>query len=731
MKYVTIATALFGIIVLNRPALGEDAATTRPSVDLTHRPQSDERLSFQTGGPWKHRVNLNADVAMCYGITSTLPERIGTWRDHGYTVHVMTGVAWGEYQDYLFGVYDGIKHEDAEGQRAKNGVIRAHGPGVPYISPGDDYGKYLCIGVRKALDAGAEAIHLEEPEFWADTGWEPNFKTQWRDYYGEDWIAPDSSPDAQYRASKLKYYLYRRALKTVFDFVHQYNQEHGRDVKCYVATHSLLNYASWGIVSPESSLMDVGCDGYIAQIWTATGRTPNFYEGRKKERTFETAFLEYGAMQNLVRGNGKRMWYLNDPIEDNLRHPWSEYRTHWESTLVASLLQPEVHRFEVMPWPQRIFEDSYPTTNPSWQNPTPVKVSITPDYETELQAVMTGMGDLAQPADQTGWEIAGTRGIGVLVSDTLMFQRYGASPSDEQLGNFYGLSMPLLKRGMPVEPVQVETASLDPYKVLLLTYEGQKPPTPAFHDRLNAWVRKGGVLVVVDDDQDPYNAVREWWNTGNNHFAKPRHALFDTLGIQPDTRGPTAVGDGFVIYESASPTKLSRDPAGGNRIRSLAHEAADAVKLEWKETNALVLRRGPYVIAAGLDESVPDAAPQRLTGRFVNLYDARQDVVDAIDLNAGKRAFAIDLNRFPKDSVGVIAAAGRVRDERITDATISFNVDGIENSAAVISVLTPTLPKRVTLDGMDLPGSAWDFNNGICRVRFTNTATPRALAIER
>jgi hypothetical protein len=79
-----------------------------------------------------------------------------------------------------------------------------------------------------------------------------------------------------------------------------------------------------------------GCDGYIAQVWTGTSRTPNVYRGVRRERTFETAFLEYGAMQNLVRATGRTVWYLNDPIEDNPDHDWTDYRTNWESTLVAS-----------------------------------------------------------------------------------------------------------------------------------------------------------------------------------------------------------------------------------------------------------------------------------------------------------------------------------------------------------------------------------------------------------
>jgi len=68
------------------------------------------------------------------------------------------------------------------------------------------------------------------------------------------WQAQDTSVDAQWRSSKLKYFLYRRALQQVFDYVQNYNAQSGRHVRCYVPTHSLLNYAHWCIVSPESSL---------------------------------------------------------------------------------------------------------------------------------------------------------------------------------------------------------------------------------------------------------------------------------------------------------------------------------------------------------------------------------------------------------------------------------------------------------------------------------------------
>jgi hypothetical protein len=708
--YILLAFALFVVSV----------RAQTPS----NRPQAEERLSFQADRKWDPRVNVNADVAMVYGIDPSLPERLKTWTDRGYIPHVMSGVAWGEYQDYIFGKWDGKEHLD-EAQTTKSGERIGHGKDIYYMSPGETYGKYLCVGVKRALDAGAIAIHLEEPEFWVRAGWSEGFKREWQSYYHEPWIEPDSSADAQYRASKLKYYLYRRALSQVFDFVKQYGKEHNRQIKCYVPTHSLINYASWGIVSPESSLLDVGCDGYIAQVWTGTARTPNFYDGVKKERTFETAFLEYNVMQNLVRASGRRMWYLNDPIEDNPRHSWHDYRTNWESTLVASLLQPEVWRYEIMPWPHRIFHDSYPATQPVRRD-TP-RIPIPPEYETELQSVITAMGDMKQPEDQVKWLSAGTRGVGVLVSDTMMFQRYGPQASDPELGSFYGLALPLLMRGIPVEPVQIETADLSPYKILLLTYEGQKPPNDKLHKSLAEWVKNGGGLVVIDDDKDPYNKVREWWNSGEKKLDTPRHDLFDALAVARDAAGVTKVGKGVVIFASKSPARLSHTQGGSDEVRELVKQAMSSTGVTWTEASALVLRRGPYIIAAGCADPAITAPPFSLHGRFIPLFDSTLPVVTDVNVAPGSRAVLVDLDATPK--VGIVAAACRTRETKIDANSIQFTIDGIGQTPGVVCLKIPSAPKSVTIDDKEVGSDAQEFKDGILRVRFANTPDARRVSI--
>ncbi len=684
-----------------------------------------ERTCFQTGQAWSPQGNLGSDVAIVYGIDPGLPARIGTWRDHGYRIHVMTGVAWGEYQDYLYGRFDGINHED-EAQTDRNGNKIGHGGDVYYMCPGTNYGKFLCVGVQRALDAGAEAIYLEEPEFWDRAGYSAGFKREWQSYYHEPWQAPDSSVDARYRASKLKYFLYRRALQQVFDYIQAYNLTTGRQVHCYVPTHSLLNYAQWCIVSPESSLAQLkGCDGYIAQVWTGTSREPNRYRGEVRSRTFETAFLEYGAMQNMVRATGRSVWFLNDPIEDNPRHDWSDYQANWESTLTASLFQPDIAKYEVAPWPERIFGGRYPHGAPDSR-------TIPPAYATELQTVFHALNDMQQT--QVAWD-GGTAGIGVLVSDSLMFQRGQPTPSDPWLGNVYGLAMPLVKHGLPVTPVQLENLTvahyLDGFHVLLLSYDGQKPLSPEVHAPLAAWVKAGGVLVVCDRDADPYLQVQEWWNSNGNHFATPREHLFARLGLDNSVAADRflRVGRGGLIWMRSRPAELTTSASGADQVVAATKLAAQSAGLPWRESNYLFLRRGPYVIAAGLDESIAGDA-RRLTGRFINLFDAQLPVLKEVVINPGSRWFLRDLDLKSTDASPLLAASGQILPAETTPDRVRFTVMGVGGTTGVILLSAPRAPQSVTLGGEALSTFDYSVTEHLLWIHFKNDVVKREFVVQ-
>ena len=688
-----------------------------------------ERTSFQTSKPWSAQGNLRADVAMVYGLDKSMPERVQSWRERGYRVHLMTGVSWGDYQDYLYGRFDGVNHED-NAQTDRNGKKIGHGGDVWYMCPAENFGTYLCVGVQRALDAGVEAVHLEEPEFWARAGYSDGFKREWLAFYKEPWQPPQSTVDAQWRASKLKYFLYRRALQQVFDHIKAFNARTGKKVRCYVPTHSLINYAHWCIVSPESSLAKLdGCDGYIAQIWTGTSRTPNHFRGVRKERTFETAFLEYGAMQNLVRATGRSVWYLNDPVEDNPRHDWTDYRGNWESTLVASLLQPDVWQYEVAPWPERVFGWKYP------RNARPQdRKAIPPEYASELQVVMQALTDMKQT--EVRWD-CGTRGLGVLISDSMMFQREQPTPSDPNMAQFYGLALPLLKRGLPVTPVQLENVTLpgflDEQRVLLLTYQGQKPMSADVHPPLAAWVRKGGVLVMVDDDKDPYNRVREWWNDDGKNERLPRQHLFAALGVKDDDFAANpdrmlTVGQGAVIWLRESPVPFALSARADTRLAGIMKTAATRAGLTWKETSYLALRRGPYVIGAGLDESVEGAAPE-LKGRFVNLFDSELKVQRSITLTPGSRFFLLNLDSVKLEKPQLLASACKALPAGRDDGQSAWTVEGVGETPALLLISTAKPPRSIQLEQQPLDTFTYDAAEGLLYIRFPNEARPRSLLV--
>ena len=65
------------------------------------REKTEELTGYQAGERLRPSVDLDCDFVMVYGIDDTMPERIREYRERGYVVHLMTGIAWGEYQDYL------------------------------------------------------------------------------------------------------------------------------------------------------------------------------------------------------------------------------------------------------------------------------------------------------------------------------------------------------------------------------------------------------------------------------------------------------------------------------------------------------------------------------------------------------------------------------------------------------------------------------------------------------
>ena len=677
---------------------------------IAQKMEEQVKTTFQTSREWRPTIDNRADAVMIYGVGGNpsdknkrvpFEDRVKSWKDKGYIIHFMTGIAWGEYQDYFTGQWDGEWHLD-EGQVTQAQDTIWHGHLVPYIVPTDNFLKYLKERhVKPVIDAGIDAIFMEEPEFWARAGYSESFKREWKKYYGFDWRPQHESPENTYLSNKLKYHLYYKALNEVFTFAKEYGKTKGIDVKCYVPTHSLVNYAQWMIVSPEASLASLPVvDGYIAQVWTGTSREPNFFNGKERERVFETAYLEYGSMESMTAPTGRKMFFLTDPIEDRAKD-WVDYKTNYQATFVAQLLYPNIADYEVMPWPERIYEGLYRTSPNSDQ-----KERIPRHYSTQMQVMINTLNHM--PLSEN--KLSGSEGISVLMANSLMFQRFPTHEGydDPQLANFYGLALPFLKRGVPVKTVHIENVgykeALADTKVLLMTYANMKPLDPEAHEHLAAWVHAGGQLIYSGTDSDPFQTVQEWWNTEGNTYKAPADHLFEKMDIERGAdSGVYAYGKGSVQIIRMDPKDYALKANNSQQLVDITQEryrASGSGTIAFK--NNFYLQRGPFELIAVMDESVSEES-YTIRGTLIDLFDPKLPVYSTRSISPGQQAyfFNIDLVK-DKQKPQVLAAASRVYNEKIAKASYSYVAKSPIETTNISRILLPRLPKSVTIDGNEV-----------------------------
>jgi hypothetical protein len=692
--------------------------------------QLREKTSFQTSSPWRPEIDVRADIAIVYGANDranmTFEQRVNSWRDRNYITHFMTGIAWGDYKDYYLGKWDGKNHLDVA-QVERSGKEILHGVQNPYVVPVESFIEYMKTAViKKVIDAGITNIHLEEPEFWARAGYSEPFKQEWQKYYGFPWKPQHESPENTYLSNKLKYQMYFNAIKQVSTYAKEYGKSKGLDVKVYIPTHSLVNYSSWQIVSPEASLASLpSIDGYIAQVWTGTSREPTFFDGLRKERVFENAYLEYGSMVSMTTPTKRKLFFLTDPIEDRAKD-WLDYQKNYQATFTAKLLYPMVDNYEVMPWPERIYTRPYRLAN------SDSSVLIPRYYSTQMQVMVNTLNHMPL----TNGRVSGSGGIGVLMGNSLMFQRFPTHNGfeDPQFSNFYGQTFPLLKLGVPVETVHMENlsyaATLKDIKVLVVSYSNMKPLAADVHQHITDWVNKGGVLIYCGRDDDPYQTVMEWWNTKGNQFAAPSAHLFQLLKITPPSTGDKKfkVGKGAVYVIRQHPKEFVMESKGSAHFVALVKQAyetdAKAGKLQFK--NSFYLQRGPYDIISVMDESISNE-PYVVNGPVIDLFDSQLPVLAKKIVAPGQQTLLYNISRVKnKKQPQVLASASRIYEEVVKANEYSFLSKSPVNTTNSVRVLLPKAPKETTLTdskGQRLNNvkSSWDATSGTYYLSFENS----------
>jgi hypothetical protein len=338
-------------------------------------------------------------------------------------------------------------------------------------------------------------------------------------------------------------------------------------------------------------------------------------------------------------------------------------------------------------------------------------------YQEELNTVFNQLRDMKQT--RIHWAQA-TEGVGVFLADSAMFQRaepafrLGTDRGDpdatqataeeiRMFSGFYGLALPPLKHGIPIRPVQLDNVArfpgyLDPYRGLLLSYEFLKPRQPGLHLALAQWVKAGGVLIYAGADTDPFNGVREWWNRQPKVFAAPSEHLFETLGLPPDLHeGTHPCGQGRVIVHRVHPASFTRS---ADHMRPLMQSIQQAVTFTghaYIERNYFLLRRGPYVLAACLNESVSEH-PLCIEGRFINLLDSRLAVVTDPQVPPGQQAWFLDLDAIEGDPPLALAAAGRIEQWQAEGKSLTYAISSPDQIQVVTRLWLPAQPRSVSLN---------------------------------
>ena len=429
-------------------------------------------------------------------------------------------------------------------------------------------------------------------------------------------------------------------------------------------------------------------------------------------------------MESMTAPTGRKMFFLTDPIEDRAKD-WVDYKLNYQATFIAQLLYPQIADYEVMPWPERIYEGLYKKSADSEE-----KANIPRHYSTQMHVMINTLYDMPLSDNR----VTGSKGISVLMANSLMFQRFPthAGYEDPQLANFYGQALPFVKRGIPVNIAHIENlgyeAALKDTKVLLMTYSNMKPMQEESHDQLAKWVNEGGVLVYSGRDNDPFQSVQEWWNTGDNKYKAASDNLFEKLGIGESPKaGEYKYGKGTVYILRQDPKEYVLKAEGEknliDNVKRLYEKNAQAGTLEFK--NNLYLERGIYDIIAVLDESVSSEA-YHAKGLFIDLFDPELPILDQKIIYPGEQAYLVNIERVvDKSKPQVLAAACRIYDEIITNKSYSFLTKGPLKSTNILRILLPSKPKKCTVidgHGKELAGAkwSWDEESKTCKVSFEN-----------
>ncbi len=237
------------------------------------------------------------------------------------------------------------------------------------------------------------------------------------------------------------------------------------------------------------------------------------------------------------------------------------------------------------------------------------------------------------------------------------------------------------------------------------------------------------MLLYFGRDKDPFQEVKEWWNTNGKTYASPSAHLFQLMDINSsENKTIYSYGKGKIFIVRQDPKELIMAPGMDisfiNLVRQAYQKESRSGNLETK--NYFYLERGPYDIASVLSESV-SAKPLHIKGQVIDMFDPLLPVLSEKIINPGQQSLLYDLKRIKEKNIPkVLCAASRVYREKRNAHSYYFITKSPSNTHNVMRVLLPLKPLSVVVkdaEGNLLENTnVWDELSKTCLLQFINSA---------
>jgi hypothetical protein len=207
------------------------------------------------------------------------------------------------------------------------------------------------------------------------------------------------------------------------------------------------------------------------------------------------------------------------------------------------------------------------------------------------------------------------------------------------------------------------------------------------------------MIVYSGRDDDPFQTVKEWWNSDGKSYSCPSDDLFEKLGIGRNPKeGTYTVGKGNISIIRKDPKEYVLNTRGDTSLREKVetlYQQSTGTKIEYK--NNFYLRRGPYEIISVMDEG-ENVEPYTIKGKLIDLFDPTLPVLMEKKVSPGEQACLYNIDQAPNPGKPqVLASASRVYEEKIEKKSYSFMVKSPASTTNVMRVLLPAEPLKITV----------------------------------